>query len=200
MSPVFRLCDEYLTQWAALDPVAAGMRGLSSAFGAATDYGPDGHAARAELIARTLTALGGLPVTSDADRLAALFLRERLRTQAAWHEAGEPLRELRAPIGRVMSVRDSVDLLPRTGDEAWRDIAARLEAVPAMFASWRASLGEGLRLGLPAARRQAIAAAAQAEQYAQAGTHGALIASYGDGPARSCVTAAAPRSTVSFPK
>jgi uncharacterized protein (DUF885 family) len=191
MSPVFRLCDEYLTQWAALDPVAAGMRGLSSAFGAATDYGPDGHAARAELIARTLTALGGLPVTSDADRLAALFLRERLRTQAAWHEAGEPLRELRAPIGRVMSVRDSVDLLPRTGDEAWRDIAARLAAVPAMFASWRASLGEGLRLGLPAARRQAIAAAAQAEQYAQAGTHGALIASYGDGPLAGPLAAAA---------
>jgi uncharacterized protein (DUF885 family) len=191
MSPVFRLCDEYLNRWASLDPVAAGMRGLSVAFGPVTDYSPDGHAARAELTSRTLADLSALPVTDDADRLAALFLRERLEAQAAWHAAGEPLRDLRAPIGRVSSVRDSVDLLPRSGEEAWRDIAARLEGIPAMFASWRASLDEGLRRGLPAARRQALGAAAQAEQYAAIRTHDTLIASYGDGPLAGHLTAAA---------
>jgi uncharacterized protein (DUF885 family) len=191
MSPVFRLCDDYLTQWAVLDPVAAGMRGLSGSFGAVTDYSPDGHAARAELISRTLAALSALPVTGDADRLAALVLRERLEAQAAWHAAGEPLRELRTPIGRVASVRDSVDLLPRGGDEAWRDIASRLAGVPVMFASWRASLDEGLGLGLPAARRQALGAAAQAEQYAAIRTHDTLIASYGDGSLAGELVAAA---------
>jgi uncharacterized protein (DUF885 family) len=235
-SPVFRLCDEYLTRWAALDPVAAGTRGLSGAFGAVTDYSPDGYAARAELVARTLAALADLPAPSpsasgvpvpgpsasgrsasglpglgvpvpgpsapgvpgpgvpgpgDADRLAALVLRERLEAQAAWHAAGEPLRELRAPIGRVSSVRDSVDLLPRGGAEAWRDIASRLEGIPVMFAGWRASLDEGLRRGLPAARRQALGAAAQAEQYAAIRTHDSLIASYGDGPLASDLVAAA---------
>lgn len=55
---MFRLCDDYITRRAALDPVAAGMIGLSEAFGAATDYGPDGYAAREELIASTLAALG----------------------------------------------------------------------------------------------------------------------------------------------
>ena len=82
MTEVFRLCDDYLTGWAALDPVAAGMVGLSEAFGAATDYGPDGYAAREELIATTLAALGVAPVTSEADQLAAGFLRERL--EARW--------------------------------------------------------------------------------------------------------------------
>jgi uncharacterized protein (DUF885 family) len=182
MSQVFRLCDDYLTQWAALDPVAAGMRGLSESFGAATDYSPDGHAARAELISRTLAALSALPVTGDADRLAAAGLRERLEAQAAWHAAGEPLRELRTPIGRVSSTRDSVDLLPREGGAAWRDIASRLAGIPVMFATWRASLNEGLCQGLPAARRQALGAAAQAEQYAAIRTHDTLIASYGAGP------------------
>jgi hypothetical protein len=108
MSPVFRLCDGYLSQWAALDPVAAGMRGLSVAFGAVTDYSPGGHGARAELISRTLTALSAIPLSGDAERLAAVFLRERLQALADWHSAGEPLRELRTPIGRVSSVRDSV--------------------------------------------------------------------------------------------
>ena len=67
MTEVFRLCDDYITRWAALDPVAAGMVGLSEAFGAATDYGPDGYAAREELIAMTLAALGtpnGWPTSS----------------------------------------------------------------------------------------------------------------------------------------
>jgi uncharacterized protein (DUF885 family) len=201
MSPVFRLCDEYLTRWAALDPVAAGTRGLSGSFGAVTDYGPDGYAARAELISRTLAALSvlsdtglavtGLAVTGHADRLAAAGLRERLEAQAAWHAAGEPLRELRTPIGRVSSIRDSVDLLPRGGEAAWRDIASRLAGIPVMFATWQASLNEGLRQGLPAARRQALGAAAQAEQYAAIGTHDTLIASYGAGPLAGELAAAA---------
>ncbi len=197
-SPVFRLCDDYLTQWAALDPVAAGVRGLSGAFGAATDYSPDGHAARAGLIARTLTAAEGLPGGDAADQLALRLLRERLEAQSAWHAAGEPLRELRTPIGRISSVRDSVDLLPRGGDrdddgraQAWRDIAARLAAIPAMFAGWRASLDEGLRHDLPAARRQALGAADQADQYAAVRTHDPLVASYGDGPLAAELAAAA---------
>jgi uncharacterized protein (DUF885 family) len=191
LSPVFLLCDEYLAQWAVLDPVAAGTRGLSGAFGAVTDYSPDGHAARAELIARTLSALSALPLSGDPDRLAAASLRERLQAQADWQAAGEPLRELRTPIGRVSSLRDSVDLLPRDGDAAWRDIASRLAALPVMFATWQASLNEGLRQGLPAARRQALGAAAQAEQYAAIRTHDTLIASYGAGPLAGQLAAAA---------
>ena len=75
MTEVFRLCDDYLTRWAALDPVAAGMVGLSGVFGAATDYGPDGYAAREELIATTLAAA----IVADPSRegLAALLSLER---------------------------------------------------------------------------------------------------------------------------
>src|SRR5260370_15372813 len=130
-----------------------------------------------------------MPVTSGDDQLAAGFLRERLEAQLAWHQIKEPLRLRRARIGPVSSIRDSVDLLPRDGDEAWRDIAARLAAIPAMFASWRASLDVGLGQGLAAARRQAVEAADQAERYA--GTHDALVASYGDGPLAGELAAAA---------
>jgi uncharacterized protein (DUF885 family) len=191
MSPVFRLCDEYIVRWAALDPVAAGVLGLSEAFGAATDYGPEGIAARAELIAETLAALRVAPVADDADRLAALHLRERLEAQLAWHTAGEPLRDLSTPFGRIYSLRDSVDLLRRGDDEAWRNIAARLRAIPVMFGSWRQSLEEGLRRGLPAARRQAVEGAAQADRYAETRTHDALLSGYGDGPLAADLAAAA---------
>jgi uncharacterized protein (DUF885 family) len=192
MSEVFRLCDDYVTRSAALDPVAAGMRGLSEGFGAATDYGPDGSAAQEELIASTLAALGPMAVTSEADRLAAAYLRERLEAQLACHRAGEPLRSLRTPFGLVNLIRDSVDLLPREGDADWRNIAARLAAIPAMFDSWRVSLDTGLARGLAAARRQAVEAAAQADMYA--GAHDPLVASYGDGPLAGELAAAADRA------
>jgi uncharacterized protein (DUF885 family) len=179
MTPVFRLCDEYITKQASLDPVGAGMRGLSAAFGAATDYSPEGFAAQRDLIAATLASLDGLAVSSQADRLAAGFLRERLTAQLAWHDAGEPLVSLNTPFGRVASIRDSVDLLPRAGEDAWRNIAARMSAIPEMFASWRASLDQGLARGMSAARRQAVEGAIQAERYV--GTHEALVAGYASG-------------------
>jgi uncharacterized protein (DUF885 family) len=180
MTPVFRLCDEYVTRQAALDPVAAGAGGLNTPFGAATDYSPDGFAAQRELITGTLATLDTLTVPSEADRLAAAYLRERLNARLAWHEAGEPLVSLSTPFGRVASLRDSVDLLPRSDDDAWRNIAARMAAIPDMFATWRASLDEGLANGMSAARRQALEGAIQAERYV--GTHEALVASYGAGP------------------
>ena len=41
-SPIFALCDEYVTRWAALDPIAAGADGIVSDFVAATDHSPAG--------------------------------------------------------------------------------------------------------------------------------------------------------------
>jgi uncharacterized protein (DUF885 family) len=192
MTPVFGLCEDYVTRWAALDPVAAELHGITAAFGAGTDYGPDGVAARADLITGTLAALAPMSITSDTDRLAASFLRERLEAELAWHQLNEPLRMLSAPIGLISSVRDSVDLLPRDGDEAWRNIAARLAAIPDMFASWRASLDAGLARGLPAARRQAVESAVAADRCA--GAHDALVAEYGNGPLTAELERAAARA------
>ncbi|WP_084963221.1 DUF885 domain-containing protein [Thermoactinospora rubra] len=180
MTPIFQLCDEYVFKAAQLDPVDAVYNGIKGDFGVATDYSPDGHAAREALIRDTLSRLAALDPTCEADRQAAAHLRERLEAMAAWHETGEPYRDLSAPFGLVSGVRDSIDLLPHGDDEQWRKVAAHLAAVPGMLAGWRRSLEEGLRRGLPAARRQALGAAEQAERYV--GTHDDLVASYGDGP------------------
>ena len=200
MTPVFRLCDQYVRQLAILDPVTAGADGWGEPFGAATDYGPGGNDARAELIAMTLAALDALlvtsaadrsaaAVTSAADRQAAAFLRERLTAEAAWHQIGEPYRLLRAQFGLTSNIKDSVDLLPRAEPDDWRNVAARLAAIPMMLDSWRASLEEGLGRGLPGTRRQAIETARQLGTYA--GAHDALVAGYGDGPLAAELAAAA---------
>jgi uncharacterized protein (DUF885 family) len=189
MTPVFGLCDEYVRRCAALDPIIAGIDGVREPFAASTDYGPEGNAAQAELIAGTLAGLERAPVTSAQDRVAAAFLRERLTAEAALHQIGEPFRRLRAVGGPVSLIRDSVDLLPHADEEDWRDVAARIAAIPSMLESYRAGLAAGLQLGLPAARRQALGAAAEADGFV--GTHEALVSEYGDGPLAAGLAAAA---------
>jgi uncharacterized protein (DUF885 family) len=180
VTPVFDLCDRYINKHAALDPVAAGYRGIAVPFAAATDYSPDGYAARAELVNGTLTELATLPQDADTDRLAAGHLRERLEAESAYLASGEHLRNLRAQFGMVNTLRDCVDLLPRSTDEDWRNVCARLNAIPGMLASWRQSLDTGLDRGLSAARRQAVELAVQGDRFV--GVHDKLVASYGDGP------------------
>ncbi|GIJ43894.1 hypothetical protein Val02_07800 [Virgisporangium aliadipatigenens] len=192
MTPIFELCDEYITAWAALDPVQAEMHGIVGGAGNGTDYGPDGYRARAELIAATLGRLAPLEPTSEADRRAAAHLRERLEADAAWHETGEQWRQLRAQFGPLSQVRDGVHLIAHADEEGWRRVLTRLGDVPAMLEGWRASLAHGLATGLPAARRQALEAAVQADRYA-GGTH-AKLAAEADGTLVAELAAAAERA------
>jgi len=84
MTPVFGLCDDYVTRSAALDPVAAGMQGLTGVFGAATDYSPDGFAAQAELNAATLAAKTKLTnATVKYDDLSSRLRAARIDLDAA---------------------------------------------------------------------------------------------------------------------
>ncbi|MBO3745560.1 DUF885 domain-containing protein [Streptosporangiaceae bacterium NEAU-GS5] len=181
-SPIFQLCDDYINRWAVLDPVAATAEGITGAYAPATDFSPDGHESRADLIRETLHALAGLDARDENDRRAADHLRERLEVTLALHDNGEPFREVAAPFGMINFLRDSVDLLPRSNDDEWRDVAARLAAIPGMLSGWRTSLTLGMQRRVVAARRQALELSDQAVRYGTAGTHAALIGAYGDGP------------------
>src|SRR5215475_1776627 len=166
-TPIFDLSDEFVTRSARLDPIFATMRGIADpAIGVATDYGPDGVAARADLVDDTLRRLDGLTPTSDDDQLAAVHLGERLQVEHDSHAIGEPFRNLRAPFGLLNALRDSVDLMPKGDADQWSAVARRLAAMPAMLAGWRTTLDVGRGWGLLAPRRQAVEAAAQARRYA----------------------------------
>jgi uncharacterized protein (DUF885 family) len=195
-TPIFELCDEFVNRSAELDPIFATMRGIAGTpTGAATDFSPDGVAARHDLVDDTLRRLDALTPTSDDDRLAAVHLRERLQVEHDAHEIGEPFRNLRAPFGLLSSLRDSVDLMPRGDDEQWAHVAERLAAMPTMLGGWRATLDVGRSRGLYAARRQAVEAAAQARRYAGSDdarpTFDPIIDGYGDGPLASQLRAGA---------
>ena len=139
-SPIFQICDEYVTRTAALDPVGATFRGVPGYDHLGTDYGPDGCAARADLMRATLRELSGGRPDGERDRLAAAHLRERIEAELAYHDTGEWTRRLRASFGTTQNVRDSVDMIRRDGPDGWRAVIGRLTAVPGTRRRTRAAI------------------------------------------------------------
>src|SRR5207249_5510859 len=73
------------------------------------------------------------------------------------------LRIIGCPLQRCRSIFDD---MPKTSEEEWSNIAARLALVPDTLAGYRRTLDEGLEKGTQAARRQALEGAKQAETWA----------------------------------
>ncbi|MEZ5116511.1 MAG: DUF885 domain-containing protein [Candidatus Nanopelagicales bacterium] len=165
-SPVFELADRYVERLAELDPCAATGIGISAHDDRLTDYSPTALRERADLARETLAGLAGLPVYDDADRVAAEVIRERLGALLLAADAGDDLRDLNVLACPLQGIRQVFDLAPTHDAQARDNVLQRLRAVPAALESWLVALQEGLAEGLPAARRQAVAVATQAETFA----------------------------------
>lgn len=164
-SSVADLADRYVTRSAALDPVAATFEGLPDHDDELTDYSPDGIAERLAHDHATLAELERTPAVDEPDRVAADVLRDYLDIGVELATTGEPLRALRVLSSPVSDIRMVFDLMPRVTEEDWDRITARTGAVPQALSSFQDTLTEGARQGLPAARRQVVACARQADAW-----------------------------------
>jgi uncharacterized protein (DUF885 family) len=164
-SPVQELAEQYVERFAALDPLAATAEGIGGHEHEMTDYSPDGAEERAEHDRATLRALAALPIDTDADRIAAEVMRERLELSLEEYDAGERLRDLRVLGSPVQSVRMAFDLMARETVDDWIALTERLALVPQGLSSIEAALTEGAAQGIVAARRQAVACTRQADTW-----------------------------------
>lgn len=155
------VADRYVDEFAALDPVAATLNGITGHDDEVTDYSPDGFAARAELDRRALAALDDAVPRDERERTARAAMRERLRTAIERHEAAIPQTEVNVLGTPLHALRQVLDLMPTHDERAWRAISARLAGMPAALESYRRTLTEFAREGQVAARRQVLAVADQ---------------------------------------
>lgn len=162
LSEVYEIADRYVLAYAALDPIEATDAGIAGHETELTDYSPDADATRDQLDRDTLRALANAPAPSDADRIAAGVMRERLDLAAELHEAGEELRALRIIGSPVQAIRACFDLMPYDGEPDWQVARQRLEQVPTSIASFEVTLRAGMEQNVVAARRQALGCAEQA--------------------------------------
>jgi uncharacterized protein (DUF885 family) len=165
MSEIYDLSDRFVDRFAALDPVSATLEGLAGHDDEMTDFSPDGFEERDEHNRATLRGLTTAVPEGDRDRIAADVLREALETSVELYDAGEHLRDLNVIASPVQAVRMCFDMMPTETEDDWDVIAARLALVPEGLASYEASLSEGARQGIVAARRQAVECMRQAETW-----------------------------------
>ena len=165
MSRIYELCDAYVDDYTALDPITATGIGVAGHDHLLTDLSPDGHRARVALARDTIAKVAAETPANDRDRIAAALITDRLGVGIAVFELGEPWCDLRTLGSDMQSVREVFDLMPRDTDDQWHTIATRMRAVPDALTGFRASLDYGRGQGIVAPRRQVEVCARQAETW-----------------------------------
>ena len=163
---VHAICDRYVDDFAAADPVLATVIGIAGYDDQLTDYTPDGHAARAELSARAREAVLAAEPADAGERSAKAVFTERLGLDLEIHEAGLDVASLNVISSPVQEMRMAFDLMPLGSADDWAVVAARLGTVPAALAGLRAGLLAGADAGRVSALRQVAKVADQCDTWA----------------------------------
>ena len=172
MSRIFEIAHRYVDEIATLDPNLATAIGVPGHEREMTDYSPEGPAAIAALNQQTVSELEGVPVEGERDRVALAVMRERMGVHLDLFEVGEYFRDLNNIASPLQEARQVFDQMPRSTEEEWSNIAARLQLVPWALAGYRETLSEGQRRETTASRRQALEGVRQCE--VASGEHGSF--------------------------
>lgn len=200
-----QVADAYVDALIELDPLLGTYLGVPGAARRLPDLSPAGAEALAALARDTLDRLAEaetLPgADSDVERRCGRLLRERLTAELAVHAADEHLRSVSNLNSPAHHVREAFALMPTDTPENYADIAARMRALPAALAGYRASLTEGLARKLPGGPRQVATMVEQFGEWTGDGGSGSWFAGLvADGPQelRDELDAAAAEATTAF--
>jgi uncharacterized protein (DUF885 family) len=168
MSPertVDALADRYVDDAAALDPMMAAYAGIAAHDDRLPYLSPAGFAERVDLDRRALAAVRAATPVDERERVAQEAFVERLGLKVEMYDAGIVTSQVSVTAGPMQNVRGVLDLMPTDGEEAQRNISARLAAVPQALAEYRQTLIESADRGRVSARRQLGEVAAQVRRW-----------------------------------
>ena len=92
--PVDARTDQFVEEYAALDPIAATFAGIPGHEGELPDMSPDGYSAGEELHRRALADVSALSATDEREQVAQDAFRERIGLAVARVDAGIERSEL----------------------------------------------------------------------------------------------------------
>ncbi|GLZ34263.1 hypothetical protein Lesp02_64500 [Lentzea sp. NBRC 105346] len=160
------ISDQYVAEYAALDPITATALGIPGHDEELTDFSPDGHAARQEIVTRALREIEAAEPADRSESAAKAVFLERVGLERELYEAGETEASLNVIASPVQSLRDIFDQMPTETPEEWAVIAKRLAAMPDAIANLRASLARSADRGKVSAIRQVNRVAEQCSVWA----------------------------------
>ncbi len=155
------ICDRFVEDLARLDPLEATYAGVSGHDHELPDLSPDGFAAREDLRRRALAAATAATPSDAREQVARDAFVERLGLRIELADAGFDRSEFSVISSSLHSLRETFDLMPTEGEQAWSDIDARLAAIPATLDGYRTTLLEEARRGHRSASRQYAEVAGQ---------------------------------------
>ncbi|WP_229067655.1 DUF885 domain-containing protein [Actinoplanes sp. DH11] len=165
MGRIDEIADRYVDEWAALNPTGATAVGISGYDDRTDDLSPEGFAAQAELIRRTVNELDVTEPEHESEQVAKDAMLERLGLELARLDAGHTATEVSVITSGLHGLRMAFDMMPAEGEEAVSNIAARLAALPEALRQYRRTLLEGADKGLISARAQLLAVAEQCQAW-----------------------------------
>ena len=169
MAVISDIAERYVVRATDLDPVLATGVGISGHDDQLTDLSMAGFATRAELDRVTVAELTAAEPETEREQTARAAMLERLGLAVELYDAGETTCELNVIASWIQGVRQVFDLMPTEGEEAQRNIAARMAAIPAAYASLQQTFAEAARQNRIAARRQVVECAKQCAQWSAPG-------------------------------
>ena len=198
--PVDARTDQFVEEYAALDPLTATFAGIAGHEGELPDVSPDGYAAGEDLHRRALADVSALTATDEREQVAQDAFRERIGLAVARMDAGIERSELSVISSAAHAMREVFDVMATETDDDWTAIGDRLSGVPEALAGYRRTLAEEAAAGRVSAKRQYTEVASQIRgwtgQEGKAGDYFAgLVSDAPDGLRERLSTAAAAAST-----
>ncbi|HVX53423.1 DUF885 domain-containing protein [Nocardioides sp.] len=175
--PVDARTDTFVEEICALDPLTATYAGVPGHDHELPDLSPDGYAAREELTRRAIADVEALTPTDEREAVAREAFLERMGLEAEFTQAGLSRPMVSVITSAIHEIRETFDLMPTATEEDWRNIAARLAAVPDAVDGYRVTLAQEAAAGRVVAARQYVEVAAQIRNWTgQSGAVGDFFA------------------------
>ncbi len=148
------LCNSFVDDFCALDPISATYFGVAGHDDRLPDYTPGGFDTRFELIRNAVTAVAAArPVDEDEAAARDSFL-ERHRLEIEMEDAGITRCQVSVVGSAVHGIRQVFDLMSTDGAAAHELIDARLAAVPEAVQGYRVTLAQEAAAGRVSAAAQ----------------------------------------------
>ena len=163
--PVDAVCDQYVVDLAAHDPIAATYAGIAGHDHELPDLSPAGWQAGEELTRAAIAAARAATPTDERERVAQEAFLERLGLEQELAEGGFSRSDFSVISSGLHALREAFDLMPTEGEEAWSHIDARLAGIPEALAGYRTTLLDEAGKGRVSAARQYTEVAGQVRNW-----------------------------------
>ncbi len=153
-SSIDRIANKWVETSAELSPSFATYIGRDIGKDKIDDASPEAHARYVSEMRKVLAELDGAKPVDKVDEVTLDALRENLTLGVEIAESGLWKRDLDVIASPAQGFREIFDLSPTATEDDWKNISARLSAIPGAVDGYIRSLKEGIAANDAPARRQ----------------------------------------------